>query len=401
MGADLPDVEKAFWKSRPHSYGVIKKYHAIPRVIKVLVFAILTYFILRIPIQRYQDRRDHALKLQPTNFTALAHSLTTSAYKPPSQPVRQLNGAHIDDRYLHMRELGSGKEGSAALYVDVPTGDVVVVKTFFSHGQNTVPLDLAGEFSTFSTSWPSEIEAGLLLAGSKIGNDSLYVPVKDYFILQVDSSDWSWAMVTPFVGRGNLEELAEATKVHKRTPQKLDIIFRPVLNAVLERLSPLHAAGYCHNDIKPDNVFIADTKHWLLGDLGSVREFHHPWHTTRRIRRENQWSDCKQNDVRRALKTYLWFIRNACGDLAAFDSAFYVEEQAWSKLYWDFIRQPASIEVMLERSKELDPNDQPEWKSEDSTASVESACLQRKVERALTCTTLYTHPSDWWPFSGC
>ena len=105
-------------------------------------------------------------------------------------------------------------------------------------------------------------------------------------------------MVTPFTEAGTIEDLAAATQVNERTPQKLDKIFRPVFNALLEALRPLHDAGYCHDDIKPDNDFVAETKHWLLGDIGNVRHFEHPWHTTPRWKRENQWPDCVFNDVR-------------------------------------------------------------------------------------------------------
>ena len=79
--------------------------------------------------------------------------------------------------------------------------------------------------------------------------------------------------MTPSIEAGNLLDLAKATRFHERTPQKLDKTLRPVLEATLENLRPLHKAGYCHDNIKPENIFVADTKHWLLGALGSVRHF--------------------------------------------------------------------------------------------------------------------------------
>ena len=402
MRPAIHDPEKGPARIRPHSQGWSRYYYRIPRIIRLLLFTIVTFFLVQRILRHIQNKTDYSLKLVPTDFSALAGP-GSAALLSPAKPIRQLNGTHIDDRYIYMRELGKGMQGSAALYVDVSTGEVVVVKTYNSDGRNHLPAQLADDFARYSSSWPSEIEAGLLLGSPKISESSVYVPVKDYFILQSNRSDrsWAWAMVTPFIEDGTLKNLAEVTKIHERTPQKLDMIFRPVLNTVLEGLDPLHAAGYCHNDIKPDNVFVAATKHWLLGDLGAVREIEHPWHMTRRIKRENQWADCKTNDVRRALKTYLWFIRQASGDPSAFDLAFYAEQQAWSKLYWEFMRQPVSIERTLDMSAQLDSAYEREWTSTRGASHEGSACLQRAIDLELTCTTLHTRLDDWWPFRRC
>ena len=62
-----------------------------------------------------------------------------------------------------MRHLGKGQEGSAALYVDLSTGEIVVVKTYFGIPRNDIPSHLAGDFVEWSAKWQTEIEAGLLL----------------------------------------------------------------------------------------------------------------------------------------------------------------------------------------------------------------------------------------------
>ena len=190
--------------------------------------------------------------------------------------MRHLNGTYIDERCVYMRHLGKGMEGSAALYVDVVTGEVVVVKTYTGLIRNGIPAHLAGDFAGLSLQWPVEIEAGLLIGSWMNGNESSFVPVRDYFIPKSGSLKPHWAMATPFIEAGTLMDLATATNVHERTPQKLDKVFRHVFNTILENLRPLHAVGYCHDDIKPDNIFIASTAHWLLGDLGNVRHFDHP-----------------------------------------------------------------------------------------------------------------------------
>ena len=39
---------------------------------------------------------------------------------------------------------------------------------------------------------------------------------------------------------------------------------------VVEAVALLNRKGYFHRDIKPNNIFVADDGHWILGDLGIV-----------------------------------------------------------------------------------------------------------------------------------
>lgn len=377
-----------------------RHYYAIPRPLRLLILTIVVLWFLIGSFKRIRDNHDYRLKVLPTDFAALVASREVALWHP-EHAFRVLNGTHIDEKYIFMRPLGKGMEGSAAFYVDVASGEVVVVKTYTGLIRNKIPDHLLPGFAEFSSRWPVEIEAGLLLGNRRTSNENAYVPVRDYFVLQSKSSKWRWAMVTPFIESGTLLNLAEATKVHERTTQKLDKIFRQVLHKVLHHLRPLHTAGYCHDDVKPDNIFIANTTHWLLGDLGNVRHFDHPWHATGRWKRENQWADCELNDVRRLLKSYMQFLRNAGEDPAEFDRAFYAEEQAWSKLYWQYMRQPAGVNATLEMSKQLDSDGEPEWKLESSGMQGESECLGRMIDLELTCTTLHLRLKDRWPFRRC
>lgn len=376
----------------------------IPRIFKILLIAFLVLVASDLRI-RIQGDFDYRLKILPTDFTTLEQQ-TPDALWLPQESIRYQNGANIGDHYVFMDHLSDGNEGSASLYVDVPTGEIVVVKTWtgpLKNIRNFIPSPLASPFSSITDKWPSEIEAGLLLATWNQGNDTAYPPVRDYFILRqnVDDPDWHWAMATPYISGGNLLNLASATKFHERTPQKLDKVFRPAFNALLAKLADLHEAGYCHDDIKPDNVFIANTTHWLLGDLGNVRHVEHPWHATGRWKRENQKPDCKENDLRRLMKTYLAFLREAAAERVVFDRSFYQEDQAWSRLYWDFKEARISARQLLTMSKALRSGVGGEVKAGMKGDGGVEACLAKKIDRELTFWTIETTWRDWVPFRGC
>ena len=390
------------WHSRSHSPSWRRQYHAIPRFLRLFLIAATTFILFRVFVRIHGDIRDTTLKSLPTDFGPLARA-TGAVLTPPSRAVRRQNTTHIDGRYIYMRELGKGAQGSAALYTDLETGDVVVIKTYQGRGHNPVPDDLAYEMGRVPETWPAEIEAGLLLGDSFVEGRSVYVPVRDYFLIDFKNKQDPWVMVSPYISGGTLENLATSLKSRRKAPQELDVQFRPVFDALLAGLGPLHEANYCHNDIKQDNVFVAAEDHWLLGDLGGVRDFWHPWYWTQKIQRENQWTDCKLNDFRRALKTYMWFLRNACADPSLFDQAFYAGVEGWSKLYWDFMREPSEMAGKWVESR---------WNIEAEEGGVEvlgateilvegSACLQRKVELELTCTALHYQLQDWLPFRRC
>ncbi|KAK5173351.1 uncharacterized protein LTR77_002032 [Saxophila tyrrhenica] len=394
----LPDTQKGSTSPKSLRRRLQRQYYALPQWLRSLLLLAVTVIAVAAVTRHGQNERDQAFKSEPTDFTTL-NAAHPDALWHPDHIIRHRNGTHIDDRYVFMRQLGKGSEGSAAVYLDVPTGKVVVVKTFHGILSNDIPGPLIPEFEDFGPKWPTEIEASLLL-GNQTGVDGpAYVPVRDYFILKDESTDWHWALVTPYSEAGTLEDLAQSTKFHERTPQKLDKIFRSVFEVVLQNVGSLHTLGYCHDDIKPNNMLVANTTHWLLGDLGNVRDLAHPWHSTGKIKRENHWTDCKMNDVRRLLKTYMYFLREASGAASGFDGAFWKEEQAWSRLYWQWMQQPLAVNGTLELSRAMNSSEEMEWKAEGD--AVEGACLRRKTDMELVTTTLRWRPTDFWPLRQC
>jgi hypothetical protein len=80
---------------------------------------------------------------------------------------------------------------------------------------------------------------------------------------------------------------------------------------------------------------VKDDSDWIIGDLGNIRHLAHPFHSSRLWLQDNsQLLDCRANDVLRALKSYLQFIRAASNDADAFDAALYEGREPLSRLFW-------------------------------------------------------------------
>ena len=287
-----------------------------------------------------------------------------------------------------------------------------LLAAFSGKGENGDNTRSNSDSARVVADWPTEVEATLIFSGLSIDNpahtsnvnvtddvDSALVgkeygskygilPVVDYFI-GVSSEDegiirsvgraalmskqrqrerLQWYMVMPAVG-GTLEhhgpELQRSSRdkaAHLRpTISKLDSEYRPALHGVLVALNRLHSEGYCHDDVKPDNIFLGNdhAAQWLLGDLGNVRDAGHAYHATVDYTIRNHWSDCKSDDVRRLLKSYLSFLRDASvrdGNSVVFDyELYYVRNAPWARLYWAFTDGQFRVEDVLSYSQEDAP----------------------------------------------
>jgi len=246
------------------------------------------------------------------------------------------------------RPLGSGCEGSTF------TWDQHVIKTFKPKGsplRNCLPPELAGELQSDGrqtcspgTRWPTEIPASLAM-----GTIQGFLPVGDIFYSSTSSEqEAQWHLVTPLMEGGTLQTLAKTiarnqtdTELAIRT---LDVRFRPRFDELLGALQVLHKKGLCHDDLKLDNVFVAQPSmehdgEWLLGDLGNVRELSHPYHASRIWTHSNkQLPDCRANDALRATKTYLQFLRHAVSSSrstrSGFDKALLEAREPWTRILW-------------------------------------------------------------------
>lgn len=319
-------------------------------------------------IRTVRDHHDAITRESPVDFSLL-HERSQQALSQPEKPVRYSNGSHIDDRYEYERTLQAGQQGSVFLYKDTLSAPpkLVIVKTISAKARNQLPPQLLATFGNITSTWPSEIDATLFVPTTSHQSVNPYVPVHDYFVLQTgagDSQDWSWALVTPYISGGTLDDLAQELRSIGRTAQ-IDEDYRSTFYNLLCDLQDLHSQGFCHDDVKPRNIFIDTPKSWLLGDLGNTRETNHPWHNTNLWRRNNRWSNCSLEDTRRALKSYLTFLREASHDRKQFDLDFLDSRTEWAQMYWSFVWSPSAWSSAFARD--------PKWHAEDYDEDTVSA----------------------------
>lgn len=308
----------------------------LPR--RLLKRAVLLLVLILVLSRWIREAHDAHVKESPVDFSNLRARADLTSWLP-DVPLRHFNGSHIDDRYRRIRALTDGKEGHVQLYVDTLRGSnvSVVVKTISTPSRNELPSTLHSAFSSITHSWPSEIEATLALGARTIKGRSYVIPVYDYFILEDSTyspSRWTWSLVTELVAGGTISDLAHQLHSDSMSVKEIDATYHGAFDMLLSGLHSLHEAGYCHDDVKPANIFVNNPQTWLLGDLGNVREAEHGYHRTGDWRRRDQLVDCRENDLRRAAKSYMCFLREASRDKAEFDSLFLSGQESWSKLYW-------------------------------------------------------------------
>jgi serine/threonine protein kinase len=174
-----------------------------------------------------------------------------------------------------------------------------------------------------------------------------FLPVKAFFM--ADPSGQArpeWHLITPFLSGGNLNDLAKRLRGHHpyKHFHEVDSAYRPAFNNLLRVLESLHSRGFCHDDIKPSNIFLQSDTNWILGDLGNVRQIDHLYHSSRLWVQDNsQLADCRANDSLRALKSYLQFIRAASDDFEAFEGEIFAGRETLSRLFWWAIADASSM----------------------------------------------------------
>ncbi|KAL6863326.1 hypothetical protein ACO1O0_003575 [Amphichorda felina] len=346
------DSAPAKWRRR--LWGIFRGKHRNSRWLRVIV--ILALFVGTFHfLENYQTYRTAlAIKYTPTTFSRLTLEEQATLQSPrwqwaagdqlevgagPGQYSRQ---SLLDARDRWTR-LGGGVEGHTFRH-----GDHVVKVYRREHA----PFRNCHPGSAPDLRWPTEIAASLILGGivgsDGVREDASFLPVTDYFLSPpTEIANPEWHFVTPFLPNGNLVELSKRLRESAQyMAREVDILFRPSLNSLLQTLDRMHSEyDLCHDDLKPDNIFLGsraaranETTHWLLGDLGNVREREHPYHTSLLwTTQKSNLPDCRANDLLRLVKAYMQFLRSSVRDADAFDRQLFEAHQPWSRLFWSVL----------------------------------------------------------------
>ncbi|TGZ76622.1 hypothetical protein EX30DRAFT_389926 [Ascodesmis nigricans] len=356
--------------------------HLAMVTILLILSVLLLIVILDITFTKLLYRLSQRPRFEPTIFHS-DHLPLSTIFPAPAKPFRRLQGTtnpNIDDRYEFIKPLGNGCEGCTAIYRDTHRGNqLVVIKSFFQ-GVRTNPLPehlrthFRGEGSWNPRGrWPSEIPSTLYFTsinapgefhmrddGRRLNGGFVYA--LDYFWVEEGVGGWwwpgggmrhagrGWRLVTPFLSYGTLETLAALLRKRGCAPDEVDRVYRRRYRGILEALAMMHEAGYTHDDVKLDNIFISPTNTFLLGDLGNVREHDHAFHHSSIAHSSSSilppsppsasllpsppgllpppTTAAKQQqtqgiaDVTHAIRTYLTFLRLSSGRQEWFDDVF-------------------------------------------------------------------------------
>jgi hypothetical protein len=361
----------------------------------------------------FASRQSLAAKYSPTQFVVDRNG---------EQPIlnrRDEDDSAFEDELVANRDawtvLGEGWEGKVFAYKGS------VIKTFTpgrSPFRNCAP-------GAEDEKWPTEIAASLRFGGQDTDNGHTahddgasttldgFLPVKTYFKASTPASQTpEWHLVTPLVKDGNLDTLARKVSLERKmkTAREIDTHYRPVFERLLGNVQYLHEAGYCHDDIKPSNVFIADDSKWLLGDLGNVRHTTHKYHSSRLWIDNGQLEDCRANDAMRTLKSYLQFIRMAANDESYFDEEFFEGKEPLSRLFWQASNDAPKMSAAQLRNLSFVQHPARPRQAEMGSISVSQSralpnvlsnrwALGKAVDRALA-TRMGEKLVRWWAMAG-
>ncbi|KAL5420788.1 hypothetical protein PMIN04_006198 [Paraphaeosphaeria minitans] len=308
------------------------------RVIGILLFCWATYQQHLFSIYRSALSAKYA----PTEFGLLGGE---STYRPHKEAANLQAG--LLAKRAEWKELGAGFEGTTYVFNDT------VIKTF-TPGRS--PFRNCA-FRNTAIRWPTEIPMSLLLCGIDAGGNIASLasrnttpvrcpPVKAAFYTSASPEAVpQWHLATPFARQGTLRTLSQNLYAQTLDFRTLDRQYRETFHSLLGSLHTLHAAGFCHDDIKPDNILIWEDSTWVVGDLGNVRQFGHAYHESRIWLENGQMPDCRANDAVRALKSYIRFLRAASIDAEMLDEELFLGKEPLSELFLGVLADARTISV--------------------------------------------------------
>ncbi|KAK7189969.1 hypothetical protein PSPO01_03690 [Paraphaeosphaeria sporulosa] len=333
-------------------------------------------------------------KYGPTEFGILG---AEQHYRPDSE-AEKLQAELVASR-SEWKKLGAGFEGTTYVLNDT------VIKTFTpgrSPFRNCHPKHT-------TLRWPTEIPASLLFCSGSSGRNATSrvsrnaptigcLPVKAAFHTAAGPGMITqWHLVMPLARQGTLKSLSKNVQTQNLGFRILDARYRATFHELLRSLQILHETGFCHDDIKPDNIFVGEKQRWILGDLGNVRHVSHPYHKSRIWSDNMQLPDCRTNDAVRALKSYISFLRASSINVEALDEELFLGREPLSKLFLWMLDDATTMtaEELRERSSFKHPaqtvqveavhavSSRPAWPSLLPYLSFRGQRLSRRVKHAL------------------
>jgi len=336
--------------------------------IRILFLILLSVLLVRGLLGTLQKRSDKATKVIPPDFDALGLS-AEFVLERIGHPIPLVSADDFrNGPYQFERGLGAGKEGSVDLYTNRISGENVVLKRYGDSPEVSwapVPSFINQTDDVIPRQWPAEITSGLVveaICNTEPVRDK-FVPLREFFFGTLDGRQKSraWHLVMPMMSKGSVGKLAGDLRLERSSDVRdLDLQFRPAYEGILAVLARLHAKDICHDDIHKGNILVHDDiTQWSLGDYGQVRGVAHPYHRTQFWTEGRQWTKCKLNDVRRSLKLYMEFLRNACDNPEQFDAEFFAGRTPWSRLYWEYFQSPTSAQFLIDLSRSHTPESVP------------------------------------------
>lgn len=277
--------------------------------------------------------------------------------------VRNINETthSFEPEYVYSHKLGRGYEGQADIYTSKSTNQTVVIKTFFPWTrEEDMPKEIAArlqrDYNITEKKWPVDITATLRRynAKSSMADDLTVHPIDVFYVPRTEKElgpkerpPLPWRMVLPLYSSGSLDSAAAALAYLNLTTADIDFLYRPRYKTIFEALGRMHttvepesnATGFCHDDIKLDNLFLRNEAHEIMvGDMGQTRSLSHSYH--------KKWYDCRLVDAHRAWKTYLVLLRNSSArnnGTSEFDEELMAQTTDWADAYWNWLESDLTL----------------------------------------------------------
>ena len=201
------------------------------------------------------------------NVTAATCPECGNPVVPPGNDLVLPPGAMLAERYMVGRVLGQGGFGATYLGQDVKLSTRVAIKEYLPFGCASRAADRKSlqinpsTAETFQFGLSRFLEEARVLARFRSCRN--IVSVFDFF-----EENNSAYIVMEFLTGSTLKFLMAKADKGRMPLAKAG----PILDAVLNALTDIHAQNILHRDISPDNVIITDTNEVRILDFGAARQ---------------------------------------------------------------------------------------------------------------------------------